>query len=440
MKSQPSLSPNLALVQLVIASIVGIVMFFVPVTIGGKSTILFDHAASFLVRDVRWFAVAAFFAMMAYGAVWPFISGAWKASVTDIVISVFKVFGLLVAIAFVAGWLPKSLTAPDMVPFLYEKLGLGLAMIIPVGALVLAFLIGFGLLEMIGVVMEPLMRKVWKTPGFSAIDAVASFVGSYSVGLLITDQVYAAKKYTAREAAIIATGFSTVSAAFMVVVAKTLDLMNVWNFYFWSALVITFAITAISARIPPLTRINNDGGVADTPMPFATRLRYAVQSGVDVSRHAVNPGKILLEHFLAGVRMASAILPSIMGIGLTGLLLAKYTPIFDGLGFLLYPATWVMGLEQPLMAAKALASGLAEMFLPAILLKGAEVGVLLRYVIGVVSVSSIIFFSGLVPCILATRIPLSVGHMLLVWLQRTLLGIVLAAAFGYLGIAMGWLA
>ena len=32
----------------------------------------------------------------------------------------------------------------------------------------------------------------------------------------------------------IATGFSTVSAAFMIIVAKTLGLMGTWNFYFWS--------------------------------------------------------------------------------------------------------------------------------------------------------------------------------------------------------------
>lgn len=48
-----------------------------------------------------------------------------------------------------------------------------------------------------------------------------------------------------REAVIIATGFSTVSAAFMIIVAKTLGLMAQWNFYFWSTLVITFIITAI---------------------------------------------------------------------------------------------------------------------------------------------------------------------------------------------------
>lgn len=434
------LSPQLALLQLLVASTIGIVMFFVPIEIGGKSTILFDHAATWVTKNHYKFAVTAFFAMMIYGTIAPFITGSWKKSVSNRVISFFKVAGCLVAIAYVAGWLPDALTAPSMVPFLYEKLGIGLAMIIPIGALVLAFLIGFGLLEMIGVVMEPVMRKIWKTPGFSAIDAVASFVGSYSVGLLITDQVYKSGKYTAREAAIIATGFSTVSAAFMVVVANALNLMASWNFYFWSALLITFAITAISARMPPITWISNAGGVPDEVMPFGKRVRFALQSGVEVSRQATRPWQVLWEHFWAGVRMASAILPAIMGIGLAGLLLAKYTPVFEVLGFVLYPFTALAGLEEPLLVAKSIASGLAEMFLPALLLKESGLDVVARYVVGVVSVSSVIFFSGLVPSILATSIPLNIGHMLLIWLQRTILGILMASAFGYLGVSMGWLA
>ena len=64
------------------------------------------------------------------------------------------------------------------------------------------------------------MRPLWKTPGRSAIDAVASFVGSYSLALLITNRVYKEGKYTTKEATIIATGFSTVSATFMIIIAK----------------------------------------------------------------------------------------------------------------------------------------------------------------------------------------------------------------------------
>lgn len=103
--------------------------------------------------------------------------------------------------------------------------------------------------------MRPVMRLIWKTPGRSAVDAVASFVGSYSVALLITNRVYKEGYYSNKEACIIATGFSTVSATFMVVVAKTLGLMGQWNMYFWGTLVVTFIVTAITARIYPLSKI-----------------------------------------------------------------------------------------------------------------------------------------------------------------------------------------
>ncbi|MCP2039976.1 nucleoside recognition membrane protein YjiH [Neisseria sp. HSC-16F19] len=418
-------------------SSIGIFMFFVPIELGGRSTILFDHAASYLVREWKTPVAVAAVLMMFYGALSPIFNGSWKKDLTNRILTLFKLAGVAITLLYLAGAAPAFLMEKDMLPFLYEKLSLPLSMIIPIGALALAFLIGFGLLEMVGVLMQPVMRRFWKTPGSSAIDAVASFVGSYSVGLLLTDQVYRAGKYTAREAAVIATGFSTVSAAFMVVVAKTLNLMEFWNFYFWSCFIITFAITAISARIPPITRINNDGGVPDRTMSWSQRLPFALESGMQVARKADKPLHILWSHFWAGVRMAAAILPSIMAIGLTGLLLAKYTPVFDALGMLLVPFTWLGGLENPLVAAKGMASGLAEMFLPAILLKEADI--LTRYVTAVISVSSVIFFSALIPCVLATSIPLNIKQMLLVWFQRTAIGILLAAAVGHLGLYMGWI-
>ncbi len=438
--SEKKLSYPVALFQLLFTSVLGITAFFVPVEIGGRSTILFDHAARFVQTEFRTFALIAVVLMMLYGVVAPLISGKWKSSLSDKIIFLFKVFGLVLAVMHLTGTAPEAWKAKDKLPFLFDTLSLGLAMVIPIGALVLAFLIGFGLMQMLGSIFEPVMRRLWKTPGYSAIDAVASFVGSYSVGLLLTDQMYKSGKYNAREAAIIATGFSTVSAAFMVVVARTLNLMESWNFYFWSSFVITFAITAISARIPPITWINNKGGEPEVYVPFSNRIQQALKNGVEESQKVTKPWAVVWEHFWAGVRMTSAILPAIMGIGLTGLLLAEHTPVFDLIGYLLYPFTLLSGLDQPLIAAKAMASGLAEMFLPAILMKGIEADVLLRYVIAVTSVSGVVFFSGLVPCVLATEIPLKISHMLIIWLQRTIIGIVLASLIGRLGMAMGWLA
>jgi nucleoside recognition membrane protein YjiH len=91
---------------------------------------------------------------------------------------------------------PKALMEKDMIPFLYSNLAVSVGIIVPIGSVFLAFLVGYGLMEFIGVFMQPIMRPIWKTPGRSAIDAVASFVGSYSIALLITNRVYREGKYT----------------------------------------------------------------------------------------------------------------------------------------------------------------------------------------------------------------------------------------------------
>jgi nucleoside recognition membrane protein YjiH len=375
---------------------------------------------------------------MAWGAASPFVSGRWRASTTATVFSALKVLGLVLALMYLTGTGPAVLFQKDMLPFLFDKLALTVGLIVPLGAVALAFLVGFGLLELVGVLMQPVMRPIWRTPGHSAIDAVASFVGSYSVGLLITNRVYLEGKYTAREAAIIATGFSTVSAAFMIIVAKTLNLMDAWNFYFWSTFVIAFAVTAITAWIPPISRMDDSGGVSDALPAGRSRWQAAWDAGMHQARSAPSLWRVLAENLRDGIAMASAVVPTILAVGLIGLLLARYTPVFDLLGLLLVPFVWIAGLAEPMLTAKALASGLAEMFLPAIQLKGADPVV--RYVGAVVSVSSVLFFSGSIPCVLATRIPLSLRQMVAVWFVRTVLSLLMAAAIGHFALAQGWIA
>ena len=324
---------------------------------------------------------------------------------------------------------------PGMLPFLFEKLAVPVGLIIPVGALFLAFLTGFGLLEAVGRLMEPIMQPVWKTPGRSAIDAVASFAGSYSVGLILTRQVYQAGRYSAREAAVIATGFSTVSVTFMVIVAKTLALTESWNAWFWSTLLVTFAVSAITVRLPPLSGMDNrrarpdpDDGETHSGAGFSL-FRLAWKEGVEVAGSARPLFPLIWESVVDGLRMATRVVPSILAIGTLGLLLAKYTPVFDVLGYLLYPFAWLSQLDSPMQVSSALASGLAEMFLPAI--QSTDLAAGARFTVGVVSVSSILFFSASIPCVLATEIPVSIWQMVVIWFQRTALSIPLAAGLAH---------
>lgn len=421
--------------RFVVYSVIGMAMFFVSVEISGTSTILVDHVLT-LVRWILGGAVPwVIVALVLFGTVRPFATGSWRRGALRTAFAFANIVGLVVAVCAALGYYPGPLENPDIGPFLWEKLAIPVGLIVPVGAVFLALLINYGLMEFIGVLVQPIMRPVWKVPGRAAVDAVASFVGSYSLALLITDKVYREGRYTGREAAIIATGFSTVSATFMVIVASTLDLMHHWTLYFFLTLVVTFAVTAITVWIPPLRSVPDEpfAGVRHNAEPTTRGNRLAHAWDEAMRALATAPGLMrgTWSTFKDGVLMSSAIVPSILSIGLAGLLLATYTPVFDLIGWLFVPVAYLVQLPDPALAGKAFAVGIAEMFLPATIVAGHESEVL-RFTVGVTAVSQIVFFSALVPSILATSIPISVGRLVVLWFERVILTILITAPLAHL--------
>lgn len=421
--------------RLFLYSAIGMLVFFFPVTYKDKSSIPLDHMVTIVIdvlgEAVNWVMLA----IMAYGVVRLATTKAWKKGLMSAVFAALNVLGLIVGLGYLLDLLPSFLVADDLIPFLWSKIVIPVGLIVPIGSLFLSLLVTFGLMEFVGVLMQPIMRPVWKTPGRSAIDAVASFVGSYSLGLLITDRVYKQGSYTAKEAAIIATGFSTVSAAFMVIVAKTVGIMHLWGTYFFVSLVVTFIVTAITVRIPPLRTMPDEYYKGVTPNPEAPvegkRLPEAWHRARMTLDEAPSVGRAMGGNFLDGLRMSASITPSIMSVGLLGLLVAKFTPVFDWLGYLFYPFAWIVRLPEPLLAGKASATGIAEMLLPATQVADSE-HLVLWFVIAIVAVSMVIFFSAVVPCIMATDIPVKISHLVVIWFQRVALTILIATPIAHL--------
>lgn len=422
---------NKDVIKFFLFSLIGIFMFFIPITIGGKSTIPLDHIVTFIKSTFPSLAPIYALIVIFLGSIHPFVKKTWNKTNVDLIFSFLKILGFIVAIMLYFKIGPQWLFEKDLGPFLFDKLVIPVGILVPVGSVFLALLVGYGLLEFIGVLFRPIMKPIWKTPGRSAIDAVASFVGSYSIGLLITNRVFKEGKYTIKEACIIATGFSTVSATFMIVVAKTLDLMNIWNLYFWTTLIITFLVTAITVRIRPLSK-KSDAYITEGAPEFEVKgnlFKIAWDEAIKAVKVAPSLGSNILGNLKDGFVMTMSILPSIMSVGLIGLVLAKYTPLFDGIGYLFYPFTWVLQIPEPILTAKALSVGIAEMFLPSLLVVSAPL--VTKFIIAVVSVSSILFFSASIPCILSTEIPIRISELVIIWLERTLLTLILVTPVAF---------
>lgn len=429
---------TVAVIKFILCSLLGVVAFFVPIEVGGKSVVLLDHITKYIQS-------------FPYIYYWPLFIAALsvvllsrqktKSAVTYFGMAVGALAFLLFTMAIWKWeWVPAFLMEKDMLPFLFNKLVVPISIILPIGAVFLIFLLYYGLMEFVSVFARPFMMPIWKTSGRSAIDAVTSFVGSYSLALIITDRNYKEGFYSPKEAAIIATGFSTVSLPFMLIVSSTLKLSEHWGLYFFTTFFVTFLVTAISARIPPISRMSGVAKKPETDVPSGTSSwQHAVSSGVKASSESKPLYVNLFEMLKDSVIILTKILPFVVVLGTIGLLLTKFTPVFTWIGYLLWPFLQLTFLEIPPEIPAAIASGFAEMFLPAIITGALDAPLSMRLIVGVCSISSIIFLSATIPCVLSTSIPLNIMHLTAIWFIRTALSIVFTGWLIHLYSLLNWL-
>ncbi len=419
---------NTGIFRFIFFSLLGLFIMFVDVKIGDTSTIIIQHIINLIKATfgpvIPYYALV----MVLMGGIIPLVTGVWKKSKFDFGFTVIKVIGGVIGIMAVFEVGPAVLLDPNMIPFLYNLIVIPIALMIPVTLISLVLILNYGVLEFLSIFLQPVMRKIWKTPGESALDAMISFTGGYAIAVLVTNNLYKKGVYTAKESVIIATGFSTVSVTFLVVIANTLNLMEYWTAYFFSCFAITFLVTAITARIYPISKVPNDyyENKHVEHIDFSGNIfTRAFNAGVEAARKSKSLGKNIIDYYKGdAIKMSAAVTASILTIGLAGLLLSEYTPIFDMVAYIFYPFTYLLKMPEPMLAAKAAGVEIAEMFIPALLVVKSDI--ITKFVTGVVSVSAILFFSASIPCLLSTDIPVKLKDIIIIWIERTILSLVFA--------------
>jgi nucleoside recognition membrane protein YjiH len=302
--------------------------------------------------------------------------------------------------------------------------------------LLMPLLLDFGLMEFIGSTVKKVMRPLFKLPGRSSIDAIASWMGSGTVGVLITTKQYEDGFYTKREAAVIATNFSVASIAFSLVVISFIGLDHMF-FQFYSTVVVSGLIAAIICpRIPPLSR------KADTYYePIGKQISEEVPEGIPgykwgFEKAVEKAGKVKSAKNVisSGIKNVFDIwfglIPLVMALGTVALVLAEFTPVFDYLAYPFVPLLELLQLPEAKAAAPAMIVGFADMFLPAVVGSGIE-SELTRFVIAALSLTQLIYMSEVGILLLKSKIPLNFLDLFVLFLQRTIITLPIIAIMAH---------
>ena len=119
-------------------------------------------------------------------------------------------------------------------------------------------------------------------------------------------------------------------------------------------------------------------------------------------------------------------MPVVMGFGTIALILSNYTPIFEILGKPFIPLLNLIQLPEAVSASKTMLVGFTDMFVPSIIASKEISSELTRFVVATVSVTQLIYMSEVGALIVGTRIPVRVWELFVIFLERTIISIMLA--------------
>ncbi|MZQ99293.1 MAG: YjiH family protein [Acidaminobacter sp.] len=290
----------------------------------------------------------------------------------------------------------------------------------------LPLLMDFGSMDYFGTLIRKFMRPLFLVPGRSAIDAVASWIGSGPVGVVITNKQYQAGYYTTKEASIIAVCFSLVSLPFAVVVAGFLKISHVFLQFYGAISIASLAAALILPRIYPLRSKKSDYHPTSTSriqeeVPEGRTLhQYAVERGVMRAKEARAPHYLAADGIRTVVDVYVGLMPLVMAWGTIALIVTEYTPIFTWASYPFILILQALNVPGAVEAAPALVVGFADMFLPSILVANLEFE-MTRFIIGAVSFTQLIYMTETGAVILRSDIPISFRELAIIFLERTLI-------------------
>ncbi len=346
-----------------------------------------------------------------------------------------RIVGAMVALMTFTGTGPALITSAAVGGLLLNELAPILIPLYVVAGLLIPLLTDYGLMEFFGVLLAPALRVLFRVPGRGAVDATASWMGSSTVGALITIEQYRAGHYTAREAAIIATNFSLCSVGFAYALAATVKVEAQFLAVYGTAALAALVAALILSRVPPLSRLPDttiDGGVPDTctdDLPISFNL--ALTAALDRARTAPGPLGFARQGLLAVAGIFLGLMPCIFAIGGFALLIADATPVFDMLSAPLVPVLAGLGLPDAAAAAPAFIVGLADQFLTVIVGAGVE-SEQTRFVIAVMAVAQLLYFSDLGALLIQSPLPIGPVRLTVLFMLRTVIILPLAAGVSHL--------
>ena len=397
--------------KFIIISILAIVCFFVPIDGENCLIVLFCTLLKTLLNPITKVVVLGFI-------LWGFLCAIKKKSAKNIVLCSLSLIVLLLSFG-------KATNANEAV-----SLAFSICITVFVSGSLTVLITDSGLVEFVAFYLEKIMRRLLNVPGCAAMDIITSFFGSSSVGVFVTNKYYEEKKYTQKEACLIASNFSVVSFGFMYGIISITQLNNISNYVIGAVIILNLILGMIMGRIYPISKKSDlliDGSSRNLEQEgYEGKSIYeGLKRGVEKA-HEFSANSI---YFTAKrtLTFCHEILIQVIPIYFMSLLIMNYTNVFKYIG---KPFGVILGwlqIPEAELIGPGIIIGILEVSLPAVYISELALSTAARFFVAVLSLIQIIFFTETANAILQSRIPMNVLDLLKVFVIRTIIAVPILA-------------
>ncbi|VYU26417.1 Nucleoside recognition [Finegoldia magna] len=444
-----------SLMNFLIPSIIGIIIFMIPVKFDGEWTIIVKIFADFIAKTIGDYLPALCTIIITISFVMSVLASfnvkfIKENKLLDQTFSVTPVWLVLRILGFIVVWMVvlkdklnlgpffDMIVADESATFILNDLLTSLVIIFVIASMLLPLLLDFGLLEFIGAIFTKIMRPVFLIPGRAAVDCITSWIGDGTLGVMLTSNQYESGYYSAKEAAIISTNFSAVSITFSLIVLSQVDMVDYFGVYYLLVCLVGIVCAIIVPRIPPLS-LKKDDYVVDSNhdnKDIAENYSSSVQYGLDLAIKRAESHKGIGEFLKNGIENAFgmwfSVMPIVMIIGTASLVLANNTQVFEILGKPFLPLLNFLKVPESLAASKTMIVGFSDMFTPSIIAASTIQSQMTKFIVATISVTQLIYLSEVGGLILASSIPVNLFELFAIFIERTIISLLIVAPIAHL--------
>ena len=242
---------NDSIVKICSFSIIGIIIFFIPIKINNEYETILYHISYFIENKITYLidiSVVFFITLSIFRDI------LWKKENNKSFRIIVKIFSLIILIMILIGNV-RLLLMSDSFILILQDLIRDLTILLPISSLFMPFILDYGLLEVTESYTQKIMKKMFKVSGKVFLNFLVYLLVNNVCGAFITYKLYKDGKLREKEAVITILNFSILS---LTLTGDLCDKINISTIkFFVIEILILIICNFIICRIYPLKNKKN---------------------------------------------------------------------------------------------------------------------------------------------------------------------------------------